>query len=73
MATFTNQASTFQATLLSLFAGNPSDTDTDLAKIFPPTFTQRDDHTTRDFTGFVKHMQWDGQCRGDISVRGSGG
>ncbi|OOG00875.1 hypothetical protein ASPCADRAFT_202707 [Aspergillus carbonarius ITEM 5010] len=57
-ATFANQADTFQATLMSLFAGNPHDTEADLSKVFTPSFTQRDDDTTRDFAGFVKHMKW---------------
>ncbi|PWY73116.1 hypothetical protein BO94DRAFT_538998 [Aspergillus sclerotioniger CBS 115572] len=57
-STFANQADTFQATLMSLFVGNPDDTEADLSKVFTPTFIQRDDDTTRDFAGFVQHMKW---------------
>ncbi|PYI08663.1 hypothetical protein BO78DRAFT_395528 [Aspergillus sclerotiicarbonarius CBS 121057] len=56
-ATFANQADTWQATLMSLFVGNLDDTEADLAKVFTPTFTLRDDNTTRDFAGVVQHMK----------------
>ena len=57
-ATFTDQRETYEAALKSLFAGKPEDTESDLSKLFTPTFTQRDDDTTRDFAAFVAHIRW---------------
>jgi hypothetical protein len=56
--TFANQKDTYQAALRSLFVGKPEDTEADLSKLFTPTFTQRDDDTTRDFPAFVAHIRW---------------
>lgn len=54
---FADNRVTFQAALMSLFSGDPDKTETDLAKLFTPTFTQRDDTTTRDFQAFVAHIR----------------
>jgi hypothetical protein len=53
-----NKCDTYEAGLMSLFSGKPEDTERDLEKMFTPTFTQRDDETTRDFSAFVSHIQW---------------
>jgi hypothetical protein len=55
--TFANQVDTYQAALMSLFSGKPEDTETDLSKLFTPTFTQRDNKASRDFPAFVKHIR----------------
>ncbi|OJJ45232.1 hypothetical protein ASPZODRAFT_17450 [Penicilliopsis zonata CBS 506.65] len=57
MAPF-DQIETFQAALMSLFAGDPDNTESDLSRLFHPDFTQRDDQTTRDFATFVAHIRW---------------
>ncbi|SPO04189.1 uncharacterized protein DNG_06872 [Cephalotrichum gorgonifer] len=54
---FADSKETYQAALLSLFAGKPENTEADLAKLFTPTFTQRDDHETRDFQAYVAHIR----------------
>lgn len=56
--TFAHKVDTYQAALMSLFSGNPEDTEADLSKLFTPTFTQRDDETLRDFPAFVQHIRW---------------
>jgi hypothetical protein len=55
-ATFANSPETYQATLMSLFAGNPQDTEADLAKIFTPSF-KFEAEEKYDFDGFVAHMR----------------
>ncbi|GFN18922.1 hypothetical protein AtubIFM56815_000660 [Aspergillus tubingensis] len=62
--TFASEATTFESALTSLFSGPPETTEADLAKLFTPTFTQRDDETTRDFSAFVAHIKW---LRGNLS------
>lgn len=56
--TFASNVLTYQAALTSLFTGPPSTTSADLSLLFTPTFTQRDDDTTRDFAAFVAHIAW---------------
>ena len=56
--TFASEATTFESALTSLFSGPPETTEADLAKFFTPTFIQRDDETTRDFSAFVAHIKW---------------
>jgi hypothetical protein len=56
--TFADKVESYQAAINSLFAGKPEDTEADLSKLFVPTFIQRDDETSRDFPGFVKHIRW---------------
>jgi hypothetical protein len=56
--TFADKVETYQAAINSLFSGKPEDTEADLSKLFAPTFIQRDDETSRDFPGFVKHIRW---------------
>ncbi|GKZ23409.1 hypothetical protein AbraIFM66951_009706 [Aspergillus brasiliensis] len=56
--TFASNPTTFESALTSLFSGPPQTTESDLAKLFTPTFTQRDDETTRDFPAFVAHIKW---------------
>lgn len=71
-ATFCDSLPTYQAALRRIFAGQPSTTAADLAAIFTPTFTQRDNDTTRDFPAFVEHIRWvrevTGGDIGDIDV-----
>lgn len=55
-ATFCDKADTYQQALMSLFSGTPEDTESDLSKLLHPSFTLRDDTTTRDFAGFVAHI-----------------
>lgn len=54
---FADHKDTYQAALTSLFSGKPEDTETDLLKLFTPTFTQRDDSVMRDFPAFVAHIR----------------
>ncbi|KUL90186.1 hypothetical protein ZTR_02175 [Talaromyces verruculosus] len=54
--TVCDKVETYQAALMSLFSGKPEDTEADLSKLLHPSFTQRDDTTTRDFVGFVAHI-----------------
>lgn len=56
-ATFTDSPDTYQATLRSLFAGDPQDTETHLAKIFSPSFKFEASREKYDFAGFVAHMR----------------
>ena len=56
--TFANQVDTYQAALMSLFSGKPENTEADLSNLFTPTFTQRDNETSRDFPAFVEHIRW---------------
>ncbi|KAM0252599.1 hypothetical protein ACHAQJ_007636 [Trichoderma viride] len=55
-ATFADSPETYQATLMSLFAGKPQDTEADLAKIFSPSF-KFEAREKYDFDGFVAHMR----------------
>ncbi|KAI1455333.1 hypothetical protein F4805DRAFT_436432 [Annulohypoxylon moriforme] len=57
-ATFADSKETYQATLMSLFSGRPEDTEADISKIFTPTATLRDDDTTLDFPGLIKHFSF---------------
>jgi hypothetical protein len=54
---YTNDKEDYQAALMSLFSGEPKNTEKDLQKLFTPDFTLRADDTTMDFPGFVKHIQ----------------
>lgn len=54
---FADNKDTYEAALLSLFSGKPEDTERDLSNLFTPTFTQRDNSTTRDFPAFVAHIR----------------
>ena len=54
---YASKRETYEAALLSLFSSNPEDTAADLSKLILPTFSQRDDTTTRDFDGFVTHIR----------------
>lgn len=56
-ATFADRPETYQATLKSLFAGNPEDTEADLSKIFSPSFQFEAGPEKYDFAGFVAHMR----------------
>ncbi|KAL7934510.1 hypothetical protein V8C35DRAFT_301104 [Trichoderma chlorosporum] len=56
-ATFADRPETYQATLMSLFSGNPEDTEADLAKIFTPSFKFEAGPEKYDFAGFVEHMR----------------
>ncbi|KAH0495796.1 hypothetical protein TgHK011_009326 [Trichoderma gracile] len=56
-ATFADSAPTYQATLRSLFTGDPQDTETDLSKIFSPTFQFTTGSEKYDFAGFVEHIR----------------
>lgn len=42
---------------MSLFAGKPEDTESDLSKLLAPTFTQTDNDGVRDFPAFVAHIR----------------
>ncbi|KAJ9150394.1 hypothetical protein NKR23_g3662 [Pleurostoma richardsiae] len=55
---YASKRDTYQAALMSLFSGKPENTEEDLSKLFPPTFTQRDDDVTRDFPAFVAHIRF---------------
>ncbi|KIW11543.1 hypothetical protein PV08_10844 [Exophiala spinifera] len=55
--TFADKAETFQAALMSLFSGDPDSTETDLSKLFTPTFTFRADEDKMDFLAFVAHIR----------------
>ena len=55
---FADKRETCEAALTSLFSGKPEDTEADLSKLFTPTFTLRDDETTRDFPAFVEHIRF---------------
>jgi hypothetical protein len=54
--TVCDKVETYQAALMSLFSGKPENTEADLSKLLHPSFTQRDDTTTRDFAAFVAHI-----------------
>lgn len=56
-ATFADKPETYQATLKSLFYGNPEDTEADLSKIFIPQFKFDAGDEKYDFDGFVAHMR----------------
>lgn len=56
-ATFSDSAETYQATLRSLFSGKPEETETDLARIFTPSFQFDAVDEQYDFDGFVAHMR----------------
>ncbi|EED22179.1 hypothetical protein TSTA_094250 [Talaromyces stipitatus ATCC 10500] len=56
MASFCDKVDTYQAALLSVFTGKPEDTEADLSKLLHPSFTQRNDTTTRNFADFVAHI-----------------
>ncbi|KAK4074396.1 hypothetical protein Trihar35433_3870 [Trichoderma harzianum] len=56
-ATFADKPETYQATLKSLFHGNPEDTEADLSKIFIPQFKFDAGDEKYDFDGFVAHMR----------------
>ncbi|KAL6800661.1 hypothetical protein GGI42DRAFT_326623 [Trichoderma sp. SZMC 28013] len=56
-ATFADKPETYQATLKSLFHGNPEDTEADLSKIFTPKFKFDAGDEKYDFDGFVAHMR----------------
>lgn len=56
--TFADQKDTYQAALISLFSGKAEDTEADLAKLFTPTFTQRDQDKTRDYPAWIAHVRW---------------
>ncbi|ETS00297.1 hypothetical protein M419DRAFT_84509 [Trichoderma reesei RUT C-30] len=56
-ATFADSPQTYQATLRSLFTGDPQDTETDLSKIFSPTFHFTAAAEKYDFAGFVEHIR----------------
>ncbi|KAK3936873.1 hypothetical protein QBC46DRAFT_21228 [Diplogelasinospora grovesii] len=58
VTSFADDKVVYQAALASLFSGKPEDTESDLSRLFTPTFTQRDDDTTRDFPAFVAHIRW---------------
>ncbi|KAH7393605.1 hypothetical protein BKA64DRAFT_92069 [Cadophora sp. MPI-SDFR-AT-0126] len=61
-ATFADTPESLAATINSFFSGAPETTESDLSKLFTPTFTQRDDGNApdgvRDFPGFVAHIKW---------------
>ncbi|KAK6365972.1 hypothetical protein LTS17_010939 [Exophiala oligosperma] len=54
---FADRAETFQAALLSLFSGNPDNTETDLSKLLTPKFTIRADESKMDFPAFVASIR----------------
>ncbi|TFB00848.1 hypothetical protein CCMA1212_007332 [Trichoderma ghanense] len=56
-ATFADSAQTYQSTLRSLFSGSPQNTETDLSKIFSPTFHFTAGAEKYDFAGFVEHIR----------------
>ena len=56
--TWADTKESYQAGLRSLFSGKPEDTESDLSRLFAPTFTQTDADGTRDFAQFVKHIKW---------------
>ncbi|PNP47148.1 hypothetical protein THARTR1_10653 [Trichoderma harzianum] len=56
-ATFAEKPETYQATLKSLFHGDPEDTEADLSKIFTPGFKFDAGDEKYDFDGFVAHMR----------------
>ncbi|KAL6871960.1 hypothetical protein J3F83DRAFT_713834 [Trichoderma novae-zelandiae] len=56
-ATFADSPQTYQATLRSLFSGDPQDTEADLSKIFSPTFRFTAGAEKYDFAGFVEHIR----------------
>lgn len=56
-ATFADKPETYQATLKSLFHGNPEDTEADLSKIFTSQFKFDAGDEKYDFYGFVAHMR----------------
>ncbi|KAH7321937.1 hypothetical protein BKA65DRAFT_513298 [Rhexocercosporidium sp. MPI-PUGE-AT-0058] len=61
-ATFADTPATLSAAINSFFSGPPETTESDLLKLFTPTFTQRDDSNapsgSRDFPAFVEHIRW---------------
>ncbi|KAG4428519.1 hypothetical protein IFR05_015998 [Cadophora sp. M221] len=61
-ATFADSPTTLAAAINSFFSGPPETTESDLLKLFTPSFTQRDDGNapsgSRDFPGFVAHIRW---------------
>ncbi|CZS90832.1 uncharacterized protein RAG0_01730 [Rhynchosporium agropyri] len=60
--TFADSPESLAAALNSIFSGTQESTESDLEKLFTPTFTQRADENHpsgfRDFPGFVKHISW---------------
>ncbi|KAL2068386.1 hypothetical protein VTL71DRAFT_16484 [Oculimacula yallundae] len=60
--TFADSPATLGAAINSFFDGPPETTETDLLKLFTPTFTQRADENhpsgSRSFPEFVKHIAW---------------
>lgn len=56
--TFAYKRETYQAALQSLFSGRPETTESDLSKLFTPTFTQRDNTANRDYAAWIKHIRW---------------
>lgn len=61
-ATFADTPEGLAATTNSFFSGPPQTTESDLSKLFTPTFTQCDDGNapsgSRDFPAFVKNIRW---------------
>lgn len=68
--TFANQKDTFQAALMSLFSGKVEDTETDLSRLFTPSFKHydEDEDKIRDFTAWVAHIRWVRQILDPSSV-----
>ncbi|KAL7795763.1 hypothetical protein V8C37DRAFT_373344 [Trichoderma ceciliae] len=56
-ATIADSPEAYQATLRSLFAGNPQDTEADLKGIFSPSFQFEAGLEKYDFDGFSAHIR----------------
>jgi hypothetical protein len=61
LTTWADDKDTYEAGLMSLFAGKPEDTESDLSKMFTPDFTLRYadpiEPTLWDLPDFIKHMR----------------
>ena len=60
ITTWADDRVTYEAGLMSLFAGKPEDTESDLQKLFTPDFTIHDVSNSgpMDLPAFIKHMRW---------------
>lgn len=54
---FADSKSTYESALSSLFSGKPEDTESDLSKLFTPTFTFQHGQERFDFASFVLHIR----------------